>query len=217
MNKFGEFKHQTWGPKVDLRQSDCEHCSGYGYFFAVGYYDHLGDTGCYPTIERCYCNPEEEPMVSRGTVYITGPMRGQPQYNFPAFYKAQAMLEMWGYRVINPARIDIERGKAHWNQSLQNVILDNKFTIEDALSRDFNEILTRADALVVLGGFESSVGANREIAFGTSIGRKAFKYNEDHPLDIATDTPMDIGINVQCVDMEALEAALKVQAEKTHG
>ena len=42
---------------------------------------------------------EETPMgdtQSKGTVYVCGPMRGMPQHNFPLFYQASAMLELWG-------------------------------------------------------------------------------------------------------------------------
>lgn len=35
-------------------------------------------------------------------VYISGPMTGLPEYNYPAFIKAKKMLEEKGYVVLSP-------------------------------------------------------------------------------------------------------------------
>lgn len=42
-------------------------------------------------------------------VYLAGPMRGLPQFNFPAFDAGAATLEALGHEVFNPA--DRDRGK----------------------------------------------------------------------------------------------------------
>lgn len=148
----------------------------------------------------------EKLMKTRGTIYIAGPIRGVPQLNFPAFYKAEALLELWGYTVINPARMDIEQGKAHWNHTLNDVILDNSFTMENALSRDFKEILHNADAIVVLDNWGPSSGANKEAAFTVSIGKDVFAFKEDKPLDITNDVPLELNINVECTPVSHLES-----------
>lgn len=37
-------------------------------------------------------------------VYLCGPMSGIPDYNYPAFHKAEAELVAMGYEVLNPTR-----------------------------------------------------------------------------------------------------------------
>jgi hypothetical protein len=133
---------------------------------------------------------------SRPNVYVCGKMRGVDMYNFPAFYCASALLRMWGYDPVNPADMDITDGRAHYNHNTGSVILDNDFTIEDALRRDFRKIVQVCDAIVVLDGWESSEGAQREVAFATSIGTPVFKFDPEKPLNLKTDVPMDITISV---------------------
>lgn len=44
--------------------------------------------------------------LSKPVAYISGPIRGYKDNNFPAFDKAKALLEAQGYRVISPADMD---------------------------------------------------------------------------------------------------------------
>lgn len=39
-------------------------------------------------------------------LYVAGPMSGLPENNVPAFYAAQAELELVGYDVFNPGSLD---------------------------------------------------------------------------------------------------------------
>ena len=137
---------------------------------------------------------------SKGTVYVCGPMRNMPQHNFPLFYQASAMLELWGYDVINPAKMDIDEGRAHFNHNTKDVILDNSFKMENAMRRDFKVILGDCDAIIVLPGWDNSDGGQREVAFGLSIGLSVFEMPvvANHPLDITSDKPMDIFVLVDC-------------------
>jgi hypothetical protein len=42
-------------------------------------------------------------------IYVAGPMRGIPEFNFPAFHDAAARLRNEGHVVFNPAERDIAR------------------------------------------------------------------------------------------------------------
>lgn len=136
------------------------------------------------------------------TVYVCGPMRGCKQYNFPAFFCASAMLVLWGYTPVNPAAMDILDGHAHYNHNSGDVILENSFTMERALRRDFEAILERCDAIVVLQGWEKSEGAQKEVAFATSVGIPVFSFDAGAPLDLNSTTPLRIDVIVSCVDKD---------------
>lgn len=136
-------------------------------------------------------------------VYVCGPMRSKPQYNFPAFFQASAMLELWGYDPVNPAELDIAEGRASYNHDSGLVILDNSFTMERALKRDFEVILDNCSALALLPGWESSEGAQKEVAFAVSVGVPCFLFSAESPLDLKSATPMNIEVRVICREVGA--------------
>ena len=97
------------------------------------------------------------------TIYIAGPMKGHKCFNFKNFFHWQVKLEKSGYKVINPAEIDclkwIEEG---W------IFTEDQHG--DILKKDCEIIRTKVDTLFVLTGWETSVGANREIATAKEKG-----------------------------------------------
>lgn len=129
-------------------------------------------------------------------VYVAGPMRNLPNNNFNTFYKAEAILNMWGYDVDNPARMDMDGGQAEWNWNESKVIVDNLFTIEDAMRRDFLAILAEDEegeqikAVFVLPGWQTSWGALRETWNAITVGLPLFNFDENAPVNIENALPI---------------------------
>lgn len=89
-------------------------------------------------------------------VYVSGPMRGYPQHNFPAFDAAEELLRSrLGVEVVNPARIDREEYGYDGSYAL------SQRQIDALLERDLAEV-ENADAVILLAGWRYSVGANLE-------------------------------------------------------
>ena len=91
-------------------------------------------------------------------VYLCGPMRGHPLFNFPAFTDAAAALRAAGYEVLSPHERDLALGF-----DPARPIEEQGFDLVDALRWDVAAVL-RADATVVLPGWETSRGARAEVA-----------------------------------------------------
>lgn len=86
-------------------------------------------------------------------IYLSGPMAGLPQHNFPAFHAQAAFLRAAGYHVINPADLNPEPGKS-W---------------EECLRTDIRELCS-CDAIALMPGWERSKGANLELHIAHRVG-----------------------------------------------
>jgi hypothetical protein len=82
--------------------------------------------------------------VSR--VYISGPMTGLPDLNFPAFNAAAASLRQLGYEVVNPAELNPDHSMP-WAQCMRADI----------------KALCDCDTIALLPGWENSRGAHLEV------------------------------------------------------
>ena len=103
---------------------------------------------------------EEDPRV---TVYLSGPMRGYPNNNFEAFHAARQHLRREGYRVLCPAESSIRRAAA------QNVDVDN-IPFEEYMREEDIPAVLESDMIMVLPGWEKSVGARTEVLVGQVVG-----------------------------------------------
>lgn len=108
-------------------------------------------------------------------VYVAGPMRGIPFFNFPAFDEAAGVLTALGYEVFNPAARDREVHGEKVNQSptgdLRDIALSG-FSLRAALEADTKWICQSADAICMLPGWEKSTGATAENALAKALGLK---------------------------------------------
>jgi hypothetical protein len=80
------------------------------------------------------------------TVYISGPMTGLPDLNFPAFHAAAQQLRGLGLNAVNPAEINPDNGMS-W----------------EACMRADIKALCDCDAIALLPGWERSKGAHLEL------------------------------------------------------
>lgn len=91
-------------------------------------------------------------------LYIAGPMRGIPDFNFPAFDAARDRLNAAGHRGISPADSDRSLLKDRPGAAAADL------TPEECMQRDI-ELISMVDGIVLLEGWEYSSGAITEIAF----------------------------------------------------
>lgn len=101
-------------------------------------------------------------------VYLSGPMRGIKDFNFPAFDAAAAYLRSHGHEVFNPAEKDREhdpKGKS-WKSATGDITAAEKtgmFDRRKAIRADLDYIIDHADAIALLPGWDQSKGANAEL------------------------------------------------------
>jgi hypothetical protein len=109
--------------------------------------------------------------MKRRKIYIAGPMRGIPQYNFPKFDEAAEKLFSEGWNPVNPAELDRELGyhpeempeDFDWNT------IPTGFPLKAIIAKDI-DALTECDAIYVLSGWENSKGAKAELAVAIWLG-----------------------------------------------
>jgi len=99
-------------------------------------------------------------------IYLAGPMRGYPEFNFPAFMKAASELRSQGHTVFNPAERDIERDGVSWGEQVPDGDIVKSealgFDRRVAILDDLQYIINHADAIALLPGWRESKGANAE-------------------------------------------------------
>lgn len=86
-------------------------------------------------------------------IYISGPMTGLPEYNFPSFHAAAARLRQCGHDVVSPAEINPETG-GDWHNYLRADI----------------KALCDCDAIALLPGWQNSQGAHLELHLAHRLG-----------------------------------------------
>lgn len=107
-------------------------------------------------------------------VYLAGPMRGKPNFNFPAFHFAAAKLRQEGFEVFSPAEKGEETiltSDPGWITGTSSGGLQEKLEFRrKVFLLDTEYICKEADAVFLLDGWEKSKGAVAERALADAIG-----------------------------------------------
>jgi hypothetical protein len=95
-------------------------------------------------------------------VYLAGPMRGIPEFNFPAFNEYAATLRAEGHEVFNPAEKGMEQ---HLGSHIESLAFRRA-----VFALDTDWICNHADVVALMPGWSNSTGAIAERALAVAIG-----------------------------------------------
>lgn len=90
-------------------------------------------------------------------LYLSGPMRGHPRWNYPAFHDVAERLRSLGHEVYSPAEYWHEADAGH-------------FPMRKAMADFCRRICLHTDAIVMLPEWERSEGACAELAIARVCG-----------------------------------------------
>jgi hypothetical protein len=113
--------------------------------------------------------------MSTKAVYIAGPMTGLPEYNYPAFFEAEAKFAADGWTTFNPARHD-----ASWITD----DMDPDWVRAQYMRQDIIDVMD-ADAIALLPGWQMSKGAAVELAVARILCKQVLDAVTMEPLDAA--------------------------------
>lgn len=106
-------------------------------------------------------------------IYISGPMTGLPDHNYPAFHAAADRWAHWGWEVFNPA---------------ENFGGATDRRREEYMRLDFIHVMN-SHALALLPGWQRSPGAKGEVVVAKELGLEFF--------DAQTGLPVDVFIHIE--------------------
>lgn len=92
-------------------------------------------------------------MTKPMCLYVSGPMTGLPEFNYPAFNQAAQDLRAAGYQVINPVDKDVPTSEP-WLVHMREDI----------------RLMMDCDGVAILPGWQTSRGANVEIQLAHGLG-----------------------------------------------
>ena len=108
-------------------------------------------------------------------IYLSGPMTGLPEYNYPAFHKAARALRAVGYRVVNPAELHPHSRLRRWIAAMMamlNLTPATTLPTWDEYMREALRGLLGCEAIVLLPGWEHSRGARCEVSLAAELGMR---------------------------------------------
>lgn len=97
-------------------------------------------------------------------IYLSGPMRGIKDSNFPEFIRIADRLRAAGHDVLNPA---------------ESAVVDRDHMVRSDYLRHDIQLIMVVDAVVVIPGWYSSPGARFEVAEAWQIGIPVYYYQDE--------------------------------------
>jgi hypothetical protein len=95
-------------------------------------------------------------------VYISGPMTGLPDLNYPAFFEAAKQVEAKGWVAVNPAGNGLPAGLAWVSYMREDIAM-----------------LMKCTAILLLPGWEKSKGARLEHHIASQLGMDVYLLRKD--------------------------------------
>lgn len=99
--------------------------------------------------------------------YISGPMSGYVELNYPQFFEASGIVTTMGFCPINPAKLSLDLAVFRQTENL---------SISDYMRHDLKSLLDSATSLILLPGYEDSAGAILELTVAMAIGIPIFHW-----------------------------------------
>lgn len=97
-------------------------------------------------------------------IYLSGPMSGLPESNNPLFHRVSAEIRSLGHEVYSPAEFKHD---------------EPAFPMRKAFAEFSRFICLEADTIVLLPGWERSLGVSAELALAKNCGLDVLRYGED--------------------------------------
>ena len=109
-------------------------------------------------------------MFMTKSIYIAGPMTGYEDFNFPAFNEAADILRTQGWTVFNPAEKESEKGLDDEARKTGDAAaaIEKGFDFREVYLWDVQKVI-ESDAILMLEGWEASVGAVGELSVAMAV------------------------------------------------
>ena len=162
--------------------------------------------------------PQQPAKTLQRVLYLAGPMRGIAFYNFPMFDRVAAALRDAGYEVINPA--DEDRKEDNFDPTLEPQFANPAYCVVQP-GMDFGKIIRRCfeavmrcDEIVLLPGWENSVGAIAELFIAVWSGKRIrlVYFEENDQIKFVSVPPLDLATAIKRIQLARNEPK---QSEKS--
>ncbi len=102
-------------------------------------------------------------------IYLSGPMSGYPESNYPRFNEVARILRKHGHTVYNPA--EFTGGGEHVGAAV--------FPLKEAFTAYSHFICNEATAIALLPGWWRSPGATAELALARCVKLEVYLYHSN--------------------------------------